>query len=126
MFSNYVQINIGRNVDGMPMSRKAWASFIDESAAALVYAATIDNAERRSMLRDDVVEIHTGTGSYGGIREDSAHVSMFHSDGIDADDVRAVMADVAARYGQDAVALIVGSELVKGAALFDGTERTGL
>lgn len=105
--STYVQVNIGRSVGAEPMNADAWEAFQSAIVRAFIDAMTngLEN-----------VEIHTGQGFWNDdvtgdlVSEDSVHVSSFGDY-----DVSALRADVSAighTYGQDAVALIVGSELV--------------
>ena len=97
----YVQVNIGRNVGDEPMSSELWNDFV--TAASNVIA---DCSDIKS------IETHFGVGYWEGGMEDSCHVSALASF-VDVDTLREQLGYVAAEFGQDAVALIVGSELVE-------------
>ena len=94
----YVQANFGRNIGIEPMSAERWEEFARRVATAFL----VDT------------ETHFGTGTYGGITEDSAHVSGFMpTSGIPF--LRVELSDLAAEFGQDSIALVIGSELIKAA-----------
>lgn len=110
----YAQLNIGRNMGAEPMDSTLWLAFIQQASHALAHAAgehRMADAERWQ-ARIKEVQVHSGTGDWDGVPEDSAHVSLFAPDGIDVDKLRELAAILAAHYGQEAIALIVGSELV--------------
>ena len=104
----YIQVNIGRNVGTTPMSDTDWDTFADEVAFAIYHSAN----RREAFSTIDNIELHNGTGVYDGISEDSRHISSFWEDGFDLDQLRTMLRDTRVVYGQDAIALIVGSELI--------------
>ena len=57
-------------------------------------------------------QLHYGRGMWDGVPEDSAHISIFWEPGLDVEQLRAMLKSLARRFGQDAIALIAGSELV--------------
>lgn len=109
--TTYAQLNIGRNVGTEPMSPWMWEWFADGAANALMGATHVAAGGRTTVGRDDV-QIHHGRGVWDGVAEDSAHVSLFWADGLDVDYIRTTAASLAQMFGQDAVAVIIGSELV--------------
>ena len=109
--TQYAQPNIGRNVKNEPMTDWMWEWFQDGATNVLIGATHVAAAGRSGVKREDV-QVHTGRGEWDGVPEDSAHISLFWEHGIDADYVREQAAVVARMFEQDAVAVIVGSELV--------------
>ena len=114
--ATYVQVNIGRNADGEPMSAARWAWFVDTVRDALVTAAVVayprpDHPGMRADLASRI-ETHAGYGRWGDASEESVHISLYVETGIDATYLRAQLGVVARMFDQDAIALIVGSELV--------------
>lgn len=110
--TQYAQLNIGRNVGTEPMAADVWERFAGACADALAYAARdLMAGVTRTAMRADV-QTHYGTGVWEGVREDSAHVSLFSVHGIDVATLRESVAELAHDYGQGAIALVVGSELV--------------
>lgn len=94
----YVQANFGRNVGDEPMSDDQWNLFRADVQVAFGVRT----------------EAHFGQGTYDGVTEDSCHVSGFVLGGrVEA--LEAELAALAAEYGQDSIALIVGSRLIKAA-----------
>lgn len=100
--AQYIQVNMGRNVDDEPMDADTWAAF----RAAVAIAIT--NACQDDILPD--IEAHAGAGTWGDVPEESLHLSAFGA--FDVRALRGQLRVIRARYGQDAIALIVGSELV--------------
>lgn len=101
----YVQVNIGRNVAGQPMPARDWARFQGATYAAL----------RNATIGSGVVSSHDGRGSWedaSGVvqSEESVYYSTFAV--VDLDALRLALASLRDTYGQDAIALIVGSELI--------------
>ena len=103
----YVQVNIGRNIGGEPMSGERWDEFRNDIISVLVMSCNDSTSETLS-----TVEIHDGYGSWDGVREDSAHVSIFWVPGVNVDILRERIAHVRRNYDQDSIALITGSELI--------------
>lgn len=103
----YVQLNFGRNVEGMPMSSERWDDFRNDIITVLVMSCNGSSVETLN-----AIEVHNGSGTWSGVREDSAHVSIFWEPGVNVDILRERVARVKRNYRQDSIALIVGSELV--------------
>lgn len=103
----YVQVNIGRNIGGEPMPTDRWVSFQDDIAMAIVNATagTLPN-----------VSLHEGEGYWNDGRtgellsEESAYLGTFAD--VDLFALRKTLATLKATYEQDAIALIVGSDLI--------------
>jgi len=86
----YVQINIGRG----DLTDYEWVAFQEDVVFHLKHSA---------QRRDVQVETHT--------TEESAHISaLVYRPALDG--LRAVLRSIKHRYRQDAIALIVGSELI--------------
>lgn len=103
--ATYVQVNIGRNVDESPMPAAKWGRFQGQVADLL----------RNVTIGRGIVSVHTGRGAWqddhgNTVSEDSAYFSTFAVVQLDA--LREGLAYLKAVYGQDAIALIVGSELI--------------
>jgi len=99
----YVQVNIGRNIDDAPMSAANWARFQGEAQYAMHAAGAA------------WVSTHLGCGSWVDpqgftVSEESAFLSAFGV--IDLDILRDRIAELRDGWHQDAIALIVGSELI--------------
>ena len=109
--TQYAQLNIGRNVGDVPMDAATWAEFIREARVALA-ESVVDTDGMRSTWLYDNTQAHYGRGEWGGVAEDSAHVSLFAEQGMHVGNLKRWARDMAATYGQDAIALITGSELV--------------
>jgi len=119
----YIQVNFGRNVGTVPMSQPLWDAFTSDVVRVIVhYAADMSGGEPVSYIAD--VELHNGYGTWGDTPEESRHLSLFWEDNTPADKrdyaadlkagerLRKDLQEVADSYGQDNVALIVGSELI--------------
>lgn len=108
MSAQYVQVNVGRNVNGQPMSDERWDAFQNAVTIALL------GANRGGGLPN--VSFHTGEGFWNDettgelMSEESAYISTFAD--IDAYALRVELARIRDEYGQDAIALIVGSDLI--------------
>lgn len=107
----YVQVNIGRNFEHstlgtMPMVGEAWREFQERVVHILL------QLREHTDMGEPSVEIHTGTGVWDGVPEESAKISMYNEGGFDLDAIRGHLAELKANYKQDNIALIVGSELI--------------
>lgn len=115
----YVQVNIGRNVKGEPMQDTQWQAFQGDVRSAindLIWDLARD-------YKDIEIETHRGTGYYNRVEEQSVHVSFFIPVfGIitTGPQTAAAMTSftrhlrvLAREYGQDSIALITGSRLLK-------------
>lgn len=98
----YVQANIGRNVGDEPMSDADWDKFIAATASAIINAC----------LNRTEIEFHYGRGTWEGITEASCHISTL-AQSVDVPKLWSKLRDLARQFGQDTVALIIGSELVE-------------
>jgi hypothetical protein len=134
----YIQINIGRNFfdargEGRTHLDRTWADFQNDVKAVIIQAvnATV-NYQPSAMAHASQIETHIGKGTWEGVTEESAHVSLFHDVELDmfalleggksADFapsnvttttemvtflLSANLPSLAAAYGQDAIAFIV-------------------
>lgn len=110
--ATYAQLNIGRNVGDVPMDAGRWEWFVNTAQSVLMGAQhRVGGSPAGESHRKDT-QVHYGTGVWGGVAEESAHVSLFWEQGLDVDYVREQAAIVARLFEQDAIAVIVGSELV--------------
>lgn len=96
-----VQASIGRNIGNEPMSKRDWKRFINDVSDAL-------------REQNETPEFHFGTGTWEGISEDSVHVTVFRNAGnlSDIGTLKATLSRIAARYGQDAIALTIGTSVL--------------
>ena len=112
----YVQVNIGRNAHGEPMGERQWdwlASAVRDALASAVIVAY--PGPDYSGMRADImsrIEMHAGRGRWGGNSEESVHISLYVEADIDVNYLRDQLGVIARLFDQDAIALIVGSELV--------------
>ena len=109
--TQYAQLNIGRNVGTEPMLDWAWEWFADGAANVLLSAARVTAGGACGATRADV-QVHYGRGEWDGVAEDSAHVSLFWADGMDVSHIREASALLARMFQQDAIAVMLGSELI--------------
>lgn len=72
---NITEIRIGRNIGNVPMPAVDWQRFIDEARTDLVDFAKDIQAENYW------TEVHTGTGTFEGISEDSAIITLYWDNG---------------------------------------------
>ena len=98
-------VTIGRNVGETPMSDSDWEAFISDVTEALAY---------HMIEGDDILEIHRGQGSWGGVVEDSAKVTLMSEESINVERLKIRLLRLAVANGQDAIALTIGqSELIE-------------
>lgn len=111
----YIQANIGRNASNVPMSETAWATFqqdVKEEIVTAIYQAT--SAQGLGLM--PLFQVHTGEGEWEGVKEESAHVSIYFDhpweDAEFADIAHALedrLSNLAHAYGQDAIAFVVAN-----------------
>ena len=106
---------IGRNVPDMhdqrddvtgeriqaPMTLTRWEQFIEDVKADML-----------SAVPSDICELHCGTGVWDGVEEESAKITLLrHSKATDdmLDELRRLLSENARQYGQDAIALTIGT-----------------
>ena len=108
----YIQANIGRNYKGTDtaMSLADWNGFVTYVADTLGNGADRATSGQTLRMPWEHIEIHRGTGTYGNV-EESAHISLVWEE-FDMDYIRERLAGLADEFMQDAIALIVGSELI--------------
>lgn len=113
----YVQVNIGRNVGTEPMSAQRWQDFQQDVISSLNGFQLYLDYKAPAIT----YEIHSATGTWDGIEEESAHISTLvdtsKSEGRPLANafthLNKDLRDIAARYDQEAIALISGSKLLK-------------
>lgn len=92
-----IQASIGRNIGNVPMSSRDWSRFLNDVSDAI-------------RVQGESPEIHTGVGTWEGIREESAHLT-FYRDEMPSNGDRTTMvlslSRLATKYGQDAIGLTV-------------------
>ena len=108
---------IGRNfsnthsnpaLQGKPMTLSAWSRFVEDVTAdmASTYADLyLDGAER-------TFEVHYGKGVWEGVEEESAKITLlaeFEHDERGLSTLRNYLSENARQYGQDAIALTIGT-----------------
>lgn len=101
-----ITVTIGRNVGSTPMNRKKWSNFID--CVQEVFAAITPDPSW--------IELHLGSGTWEGVTEDSAKVTLLIGDlnQDDLDYLRVNLRRLARMFKQDAIALVVAeSQLIK-------------
>jgi len=99
-----VTVTIGRNVDNSFMPIVEWAKFQDDVAGILEELSNF-NCEP---------EIHIGTGTWNGVVEESAKISILvDSAPVDIVTLKKNIETLRDKYKQDAIALCIGnSELI--------------
>lgn len=97
-----IQASIGRNIGTEPMSSRDWSRFLNDVGDTI-------------RMQGEYPEVHFGTGSWEGIREESAHLT-FYRDAMPEPDSLLTMTDrlatLAGQYGQDAIGLVVSQSLL--------------
>jgi hypothetical protein len=96
-----VMVSIGRNIGNEPMSDRDWTAFVNATS----------NAIRRA---GESPEIHFGHGTWDGIREESAHITVYrHTDTeIPRTAIYERLAFLAEYFGQDAIALSISEPIL--------------
>lgn len=98
-----IQLSLGRNIGDQPMSDRDWRRFLNDAAD------TIRN-------QGETPELHLGSGVWGGVREESARITVYRDEAPTETyraHLRAFLPVIAARYGQDAIGLVIAeSELI--------------
>jgi hypothetical protein len=93
-----LQASIGRNIGDQPMSLRDWVAFANAVADAI-------------RAGNEKPEVHFGSGSWNGVSEESAHVTIMRENAIDLPNIaflNDVLGKIAARFGQDAIAVTIG------------------
>lgn len=98
----YVQINIGADTPSTPFSI-GWVS----SAFLGAVTRALEESTRGPFPR---IETHHGVGQWLGHYEHSAHISTVAD--VDTYALRVKLAEIKKTFNQDAIALIVGSDLI--------------
>ena len=98
---------IGRNVGTEPMTITSWEQFIEDVRADMLRFAV------ESAIHVESVEIHRSKGTWEGVEEESAKITILTPAQSDNPDIlRHYLSENARQYGQDAIALTIGvSEL---------------
>ena len=98
---------IGRNVGTEPMTITDWEQFIEDVKADMLMFAV------ESAIHVESVEIHRGKGTWEGVEEESAKITLLTPAQSDNPGIlRRYLSENARQYGQDAIALTIGvSEL---------------
>lgn len=103
-------VTIGRNVGNEPMSELEWQAYQDD--IRVLFRQTVWMA----VCHCESEESFTGRGQWDGIWEDNARIVVRTTAPIDSGALsylRTSLADTASYYGQDAIALAIGtSELI--------------
>lgn len=108
----YLQANVGRNVGTEPATEANWSACKATVADAICSAIRQLNDVPRSVIKSRI-ETHTGMGAWGELDpEESAHISIISEWSVDVELLRSELALIARMFNQDAIALIVGSELI--------------
>lgn len=108
----YIQVNIGRNFEHstlgtVPMVSDKWREFQEQVVYILL------QLREHTDMGEPSVEIHLGVGEWDGVPEESAKISVYNEGGFDLVQVKNELRDLAKQFGQNTIALIVGSELIE-------------
>ena len=109
--TTYAQLNIGRNVGNTPMAQDRWEWFVNMAQFILIGAQHRIGGSPAGDSQWADTQVHYGTGIWNGATEESAHISLFWEQGMDVDYIREQAGAVARMFEQEAIAVIVGSEL---------------
>ena len=104
-------VTIGRNYSnslavppsmrGQAMTITHWERFIEDVKADMLHA-----------IPSDLAEIHRGKGVWGGVEEESAKITLRRSAEASPEmlsELRRLLSENARQYGQDAIALTIGT-----------------
>lgn len=109
MTTQYVQVNVGRNVGDIPMGIELWHAYIWDVASNII-TSSLDGFPYPFERLEGTVARFDEDGQL--VEEDTLHLAVTID--LDADALRRALAATAKKYGQDAIALILGSELIEG------------
>lgn len=109
MSVQYVQVNVGRNVGGIPMGIELWHAYIWDAVNDIINISRNGIPYPFERLEGTVARFDED-GQL--ISEDSAHISVMVD--IDADALRQALKATAERYGQNTLTLIIGAERIEG------------
>ena len=109
----YIQVNIGRNFvpdrynpTGGTLSDQVWQDYQD------LVVSLLDNYREHSDMGHEMPEVHLGIGTWDGVPEESAKISLYHEGGFDLDGIREQLFRLKKDFSQDTIALLIGSELI--------------
>ena len=114
----YIQANIGRNITTnlgvRPMGDIAWETFQKDVKDEIFLAVHDVDIPTAIEIEFEDFQVHTGMGEWQGVKEESAHVSVYFDTKpmqIFAARVHEHLSDrlaaLAREYGQDAIAFVV-------------------
>lgn len=121
----YIQVSIGRsyapdryNPTGGTLSDLDWGEFKNDIvnnlvATVLTELDKIGEDDWQEVLNQ--VEVHNGQGHWDGVVEESCHISIVVPGGLSERtlrEFRQYLFNVKGEYAQEAIGLIVGSELI--------------
>ena len=107
---------IGRNIStnhpdatraGKPLTLTEWGQFVEDVTADMGSLA-----RRWDYAGDDTLEVHYGKGEWDGVEEESAKITLLTDMPLGecaVDDLRRLLTENARHYGQDAIALTIGT-----------------
>ena len=94
-----VMVSIGRNVGPNPLSSRDWSRFLNDASDVI-------------RNQGESPEFHYGTGMWDGIREESAHITVYRDVRPDDYAIRQGLSRLARHYGQDAIALTISEPIL--------------
>lgn len=98
---NTYTVTVGRDIGDSPMPSEKWDTLILTIVKELTH-----------VTYGAWVEVHTGTGQYDGTTEESAMVTLLTEEYLSAGAltyIREFLKNLAGEYGQECIALTVGS-----------------
>ena len=98
-YSNSVAVPPSMRGQAMTLTR--WERFIEDVKEDMLHA-----------IPSELAEIHRGKGVWDGVEEESAKITLLrHSKATDdmLDELRRLLSENARQYGQDAIALTIGT-----------------
>lgn len=108
--TNYLAVNIGRNIAGTdtPLSAGAWRNFQSDALDAITRVGNAGNAVIAS-------GVATGRNTWHGVSEDTATVwAVYASHNVNTYALPLAADALARKYRQDAVALVQGASTLHG------------
>ena len=112
----FIQVSIGRNDSNGRMDAAHWNHFQRDVKDAIVIAVYAPHPTLEGLRLEPRIETHYGEGEWEGVKEESAHLSLYFPTppGVAAHRVRAALEDDLSRlaydYDQDAIAYVVATE----------------
>jgi hypothetical protein len=112
----FIQVSIGRNDSNGRMDDDHWDHFQQDVKDVIITSIYAPHPNLPALSLEPKIETHYGEGEWEGVKEESAHLSLYFPTpaGVAAHRVREMMDQDLSRlaydYDQDAIAYVVATE----------------